>query len=85
MHVLNHFGSVYGDDDIGFIKIQAFCRLKGERTVVVLSYNRNVGIKVPGSSLVGLAFFFSLVIFLLFLFNIIFFLSQLPEKQLFKP
>ena len=75
MHVLNHFGSVYGDDDIGFIKIQAFCRLKGERTVVVLSYNRNVGIKVPGSSLVGLAFFFSLVIFLLFLFNIIFFIT----------
>ena len=75
MHVLNHFGSVYGDDDIGFIKIQAFYRLKGERTVVVLSYNRHVGIKVPGSSLVGLAFFFSLVIFLLFLFNIIFFIT----------
>ena len=40
-------------------------------TLVALSYNRNVGIKVPGSSLVGLAFF-SLVIFLLFLLNIIF-------------
>ena len=44
---------------------------------MVLSYNRNVGIKVPGSSLVGLAFFFSLVILLLFLINILF-LSQLP-------
>ena len=81
MHVLNHFGSVYGDDDIGFIKIQAFCRLKGERTVVVLSYNRNVGIKVPGSSLVGLAFFFSLVIFLLFLFNIIFFYHSYQKNN----
>ena len=77
MHVLNHFGSVYGDDDVSFIKIQAFCRLKGERTLVALSYNRNGGIKVPGSSLVGFAFFFFLlVIFLLFLFNIyIYFLS----------
>lgn len=38
---------------------------------MALSYNRNGGKKVPRSSLVGFAFFFSLlVIFLLFLFNI---------------
>ena len=70
LHVLNHFGSVYGDDDVSFIKIQAFCRLKGERTLVALSYNRNGGIKVPGSSLVGFAFFFSCLSFSFFFFLI---------------
>ena len=80
LHVLNHFGSVYGDDDIGFIKIQAFCRLKGERTVVVLSYNRNVGIKVPGSSLVGLAFFFFPLSFSFFFFLILFFFITVTRK-----
>lgn len=48
---------------------------------MALWYNRNGGIKVPGSSLVGLAFFFSLlVIFLLFLFNIyIFFITVIMK------
>ena len=54
---------------------------KGERTFVALWYNRNGGIKVPGSSLVGLGFFFSLlVIFLLFLFNIIIFFITVIMK-----
>ena len=50
---------------------------------MALWYNRNGGIKVPGSSLVGLAFFFSLlVIFLLFLFNIyIFFYHSYHENN----
>ena len=28
MHVLNHSGSVYGDDDVSLIQIKAFCSIK---------------------------------------------------------
>ena len=52
LHVLNLFGSVYGEDDVSFIEIKAFCRVKArEPSSVSCGYNvpsvKRIGVRSP--------------------------------------